>query len=363
MEVEFLSNMRYNLYVSLEEWTAWQKQLAQFSIYLDMTSKPASDLRATPLLTPTQPAFTYKLPSPPSPARNGLPAMTHSALPNQLVNLPFGQGRSPIAHPELDYFQTSRKRSLDYAPETAPKRLMARQAAESSPISPTTVGSGRTPDTEDWNTPPTDFSNVRVPRLPIPQRSSIVGHPTRLQPYLAPLTVPANGNGKAMSMVYPVAPSMSSWSQPVTPVGASTKPNHLYTQSIPPISELSGPQHNSIHSSPAAAGFSNVTTPSNSRQLSPSHFLTYRNSPYRPVRNVNTLLIPPPSASLHDQGRNINLDQMRYQPLAKAHVEPRAGVVPFIHYDGAPQWGGQIGQPQMLPQILPQHYMPGMSRQ
>lgn len=343
--------MRYNLYVSLEEWSAWQRRLAQFSIYLDMTSKPAADLRAPPpLLTPTQPAFHYKFPSPPSPARNGLPPMSQPAMPNQLVNLPH---RHSPTYSEPDYFQSGRKRSLDFGSETAPKRLMFRQPADHTPISPATVGSARTPETDDWNASPLDFPSVsRGPRLPIPQRSAMPSNPTRLQPYLAPLAVP----GKAMSTVYP--PTSNSWSQPVTPVGATAKPNNLYTHPIPPLGELSMNQHGSVHGSPSTVGYSNVTTPSTNRQLSPSHFLGYRNSPYRPVRNVNTLLIPPPSASLHDQGRNISLDQMRYQPLAKAPVEPRAGVVPFIHYDGAPQWMGAMGG---LPQPHP-HYIPAVSR-
>jgi hypothetical protein len=53
--------------------------------------------------------------------------------------------------------------------------------------------------------------------------------------------------------------------------------------------------------------------------------LQQRSSPYRPVRPPNTLLYPPPSASMHNF--TTNTDQMHYQPLGKRN-DYRTGIVP-----------------------------------
>jgi len=80
--------------------------------------------------------------------------------------------------------------------------------------------------------------------------------------------------------------------------------------------------------SPAVSAYS-VHTPQT--HLSPSFFLANRNSPYRPVRSVNTLLIPPPSSSLQQQ-RSVPFDHMHYQPLGKSSTR-KTGLLPYIQPD------------------------------
>jgi hypothetical protein len=88
-------------------------------------------------------------------------------------------------------------------------------------------------------------------------------------------------------------------------------------------------------SSPAADAYFNGLTPSGGlsgvhtpMSNSPSIYLQHRASPYKPVRHVNTLLYPPPSASLQDyQLSHISASQMHYQPLGKRDVY-RTGIVP-----------------------------------
>ena len=50
MEVEFLSNMRYSLLATREEWEAWQKQLGKFVEYIQLAAKaPLAPLVSIPV--------------------------------------------------------------------------------------------------------------------------------------------------------------------------------------------------------------------------------------------------------------------------------------------------------------------------
>ncbi len=346
MEVEFLSNMRYNLYVSEDEWKRWQVKLARFSIYFNRASKAPLAEVSTPALpvTPINQNFPYKLPSPPSPARHGPPLpMYQPSLPNPLAMVPQLSQSPARQYYEPDHSVAGRKRSLDISSDMpGAKRLMSNTPSNHSPAvpSPGTLNAYTPALSASSSTSADITTNLSpVPRLPMPNTSSTSAHVTRQHPHLAPLSVPP---GRAMSMVYPSAPN--NWSQPVTPVGTMPPTSkNLYANSIPALGDLARSQYPPANASSSPAGYGSVTP---SRQLSPSYFLTNRNSPYRPVRSVNTLLIPPPSASLHNPSRNIGLDQMRYHPLAKAPTEARAGVVPYMHTDAWPQpWSAAASVP------------------
>jgi hypothetical protein len=346
MEVEFLSNMRYNLYVSEEEWKRWQVKLARFSIYFNKASRaPSIEVsKPAPPVTPINQAFPYKLPSPPSPARHGAPLpMYQLSLPNPLSVVPHLSQSSAGQYYEQDHILAGRKRSLDASADMpGAKRFMSNPPSNHSPAVPS-PGTLRayTPGLSASSSTSADITNnlSPIPRLPMPNVPSSSAHVNRQHPHLAPLSVPA---GRAMSMVYPTAPS--NWSQPVTPVGTMPPTSvNLYANPIPALGELTRSQYKSANASPNPSRYGTVTP---SRQLSPSYFLTNRNSPYRPVRSVNTLLIPPPSASLQNPSRNIGLDQMRYQALAKAPTEAKAGVVPYMHHDAWLQpWTAASGVP------------------
>ncbi len=324
MEVEFLSNMRYSLFTSEGEWKEWHVKLGRFYDYFDKASRAPLEMTPRPSGPPTP---TLHVPPPlPSP-----PGSTHTSPPFAPTYPPSGPALPPpysMSHytpqaapsssylPELDLKPTGRKRSYDDHSQAPPaKRIVTRSMVPSSLANSTLPPS----------TLPAPTSNM--PRLPVPNLSIstgplVNGHGTHS---LAQLPPPG---GRSMSTVFS---GTSNWSQPgVAPsyTGPSTQPGVSYS----PYGDQSRHQTpfptTSATSSPTSASFP-VHTPSQSR-LSPSYFLTQRNSPYRPVRHVNTLLVPPPSASMHNPTENMSFDQMHYQPLGKSISERKAGVVPYM---------------------------------
>lgn len=339
MEVEFLSNMRYNLYVSEEEWKRWHVKLARFFIYFNQASKvPSPDVARIGLpLTPVSQPIPYKLHSPPSPTRHGAPlSMYQVSLPNPFALAPHLSESPTRRYYEHDHISAGRKRSVDHSADMpGAKRVMSNTASTQVSAVPSPASlSAYTPSSSVCSSTSAQINNnfSPMPKLPNPNVSASSTQATRQHPHLVPLSVPP---GRSMSMVYPNTPS--NWPQPVTPNGTMPPTSmNLYANTIPALGDLTKSQYGSANASPSTVGYGTVTP---SRQLSPSHFLTDRNSPYRPVRGVSTLLIAPPSASLHNHARHIGLDQMQYYPLAKAPSQPKAGLVPYFDLDPWPQAG------------------------
>jgi hypothetical protein len=311
MEVEFLSNMRYSLLASKEQWQEWQEKLSKFWTYCDEASRaPLTHISPQPA-----PLLQTNLPSPP---------VSMQASPPSLPSYPSSSGSftnaqhwsanpyaaplsSPLAMPEYDQRLYSRKRSYDGEADEPVAKRAARPA----------------------NVGPVPFTNVAAPlrhdapRLPVPnltistsQPMSYNGVPTLAQnvPLLPPLS------GRAMSTVYPSTPSSWTPHHPaLTPTGP---PSHNgYSTPTRRQSPHSVQELLSLGSSPISAQFPGQ----NPGHISPSVFLQQRSSPYKPVRHVNTLLYPPPSGAMHDYSANI--DQIHYQPLGKRN-DYRPGVVP-----------------------------------
>ncbi|EED14870.1 mucin, putative [Talaromyces stipitatus ATCC 10500] len=376
MEVEFLSNVRYNLFVSKEEWTQWHSRLGRFADFFERAScmPPENEFApTTPVqISPTADARRYnlpvspasKLPSPPSTTNPLQPQTQLQSMPRwnpasaPAASAPYRLNSSPHAIPNFEFPPYSRKRSWEDDVEENPSKRMA-VSNYSAPM-PMPVSTATTVPSVPVLPPVLNSMPMSVPSLamPVPRLSQ----PTTYQPVsngLVPPTLPASTlpqqlplpHVRAMTTVYPP----SSWSQPipstVTPVPAvqNQNPMALYnpsTVSLPDPSRRQSPYSATVSSdavSPSSAF--HVHTPQT--HLSPSFFLVNRNSPYRPVRAVNTLLIPPPSASLH-QPRHLSMDQMHYQPLGKSFTERRTGVLPYLHPDGLPQ-GVIPQQPNFLP--------------
>jgi len=310
MEVEFLGNMRYSLLASKEEWQEWQEKLGKFWVYCDRASR-------VPL------SIQHPLPSPPASMQASPPSTTGLYPPGSIgpgQNWPAYNYVAPPGSPlpERDFRAFARKRSHDAdAEEPAAKRISR------PPFSgPSSFGSTMPPLRPDAARHP-------VPNLTISTSQPMSNSHTEATTFAqnAPLLPPLHG--RAMSSVFPSTPN---WTPPLpllTPTGPGQHgplPANGYVTPSRRQSPHSVQELLSLGSSPISANF-----PMNHH--SPSFFLQQRASPYKPVRHVNTLLYPPPSASMH--GYTANMDQVHYQPLGKRN-EYRPGVVPS-YYPVLPQ--------------------------
>lgn len=326
MEVEFLSNIRYDLFSSEAAWSRWQTKLGLFGDYFNQASmlpvESAAMLRVSPPRVPQSPSA--KLPSPGTDSfrpqqpnwympLNGLP---YSLPPQQLNAEPAAGG--------------SRKRSRDDREELHPAKRVSVSATTSAP--PTSMAAPVTAVNAMSTLPPVltptsaPMAPMNVSRLPPPHNA-----PPLPTSYPTPQTLPSTTSSQLPAIMPPIYNRPSNWQQ-MPPLSVPPMPSGIYNTT--PLPEL-GRQHqgsfgvSSAAVSPAVSAYS-VHTPQT--HLSPSFFLANRNSPYRPVRSVNTLLIPPPSSSLQQQ-RSVPYDHMHYQPLGKGSTSRKTGLLPYIQPD------------------------------
>lgn len=388
MEVEFLSNMRYSLLVSKNQWEEWLVRLAKFWEYCDRAQRPPTSPLVIPSPAQRNP-FVSTLPSPTSQTapvlhpsqqlvRTYSPvANTHNGNAIQAWQAAYQAGNavSPLAlKPDL---QSLRKRNLgeDEDPTEPPAKRVSRQppqpqtqpqpqlASDMHHQAMNQVSIQRPVPTAAASEPP----RLAVPSLtintstavPLPSNSITHTNANSYAPQQASaLSLPPLVPGvRAMATVYPPTTAALTPQQPFSSAGGGP---HIATSAAPvgtpttfhpttaygtPTKRLS-PQSSLT---PAAAGFassplgdsfphhaltplgtmgtsSGVHTPISH---SPSIYLQQRPSPYKPVRHVNTLLYPPPSAFLHEYhlSNAIPPNHMHYQPIGRRN-EYRTGVVP-----------------------------------
>lgn len=325
MEVEFLSNMRYGLLTSKEQWQEWLRKLACYHEYCQR-AKMEERLRQVPPMpthipSPTRKRYTSPLPSPTSIMPSSMQGTQTSLLacsPNSaLGNIP--QNWHPTYHPTPTVSPLAarpsqgiaRKRSLEGADQMEPvAKRVPRPVVPSSRLGGMSGG-----DSIRLPVPhlTLDTSQAMQPIMPQPQT----------YPSQQPVSLPPLGAGmRAMSTVYPVA--TTSWAPqgpmlatcgPQTP--SYTAPSHYGT----PSKRHSPSGLSAFASSPLTEPFGTHTPISNS----PSIYLQQRASPYKPVRRVNTLLCPPPSIPLSEY--HLGSSQMHYQPIGRRN-DLRSGIVP-----------------------------------
>ncbi|KAF7955829.1 hypothetical protein EAE96_004751 [Botrytis aclada] len=329
MEVEFLSNMRYSLLATEEEWKEWQQKLGKFWSFCDRATK----LSPPPMYQPT-------LPSPPVSMQASPPTRTSqytsSVRSNNLTpQWPASNNVAQLVSPstaistpsDQDFHLHSRKRSFpDDVEEPVAKRV-------SRPTTST----------------PSDLSNFNmaprprlppVPNLTISTSQAMNGYNMLASFQNAPLLPPLHGN-RAMSTVYPTTPTypppiLNNTSTGTQSSGPQITPYQHGNQSFGTPSRQRSP-HSAVQDLLATTVPSplNASFPGNSGHISPSVFYQQRNSPYKPIRHVNTLLYPPPTSSMHDY--NVNTNHIHYQPLGKRH-DYRSGVVPGYGHQSTNQW-------------------------
>ncbi|KAH8668202.1 cyclin-domain-containing protein [Tricladium varicosporioides] len=329
MEVEFLSNMRYSLLASEDQWKEWHEKLGRFWTYCDRAMR-------APVVAPT-------LPSPPTPVSMQSSPPSHtlssaysaSSTGSSLYShqWPINPYAAPLTSPlpsmpEHDLRSSARKRSHEGEVEEPAAKRVTR---------PATTG----PATFTSNAP---AMRSDLPRLPVPNltisTSQAMNHNyngatsmSQNVPLLPPL------NGRAMATVYPTTPSWTPNLPVLTPTGPPSQHGPSSANGYTTPSRRTSPHsvHDllSLGSSPISGHFPG----NNPGHISPSFFLQQRNSPYKPVRHVNTLLFPPPSS-----GFNSNVDQMHYQPLGRRN-DYRTGIVPEYAHQGPYQHYPVLPQP------------------
>ncbi|CAG8973424.1 hypothetical protein HYALB_00006450 [Hymenoscyphus albidus] len=348
MEVEFLSNMRYSLLASKEQWQEWQEKLGKFWIYCDEAAK-APVLQISPHAHAVLPPA---LPSPPSSMQNSPPSLTsgyrkwepepgasssNSTGSHYSQQWPANYGATVSTHaptmPEHDLGSSARKRSYEGNLEQPATKRVTRPAPNGVAASFPSA------------TPP---RRNELPRLPVPnltistsQPMSSYNNPSSALSQIVPLLPPLSGS-RSMASVFPATPSWPPNLHVLTPTGPPSQhgtPNgNGYSTPSRRTSPRSVQDLLSLGSSPVSGNFPGH----NPGHISPSFFLQQRNSPYKPVRHVNTLLYPPPSASMH--GYSANVDQMHYQPLGRRN-DYRPGVVPEYASQGPYQQWPVLPQP------------------
>ncbi|KAL9632862.1 MAG: hypothetical protein Q9164_005043 [Protoblastenia rupestris] len=344
MEVEFLSNMRYTLYASHIEWDEWHVKLGRFAEYYDRASQIPVESASQPLVLPApRISMGPNLPSPPISQQSSPPYLPQLAFGNQGLPHPLSMppylpsaataSLTPII-PGVDSRTWSRKRSLeDSVPEPPAKRMTnyVSSATSSATLTPSTLRDSGSP----WKLPPPQF---------------LSGPPAG--PYRSP-TQPQLPAGRAMASVFP------NQNRPPQrgPLPSLKPPQYLSQQGTTTSNSPMPLQSHSQRScsqagttpSPSAYHFPHHTTPNG---LSPSSFPAPRTSPYKPIRGVNTLLVPPPSTSVQNAPQQLSYDQMHYQPIGRPSSERRTGQLPLHSFytwsDNAHQM-----QPQLPPPLFP----------
>lgn len=456
MEVEFLSNMRYNLLASKEEWEDWLTKLACFREYYTQASRaPASPLAAT---SPSSRGFHSPVVSPTTMLPTGDAAFSPATAPTYSPPLSkhaqdwatyHANPVSPLAVKPSTALRNSRKRSPDGEPmegvNNPSKRVMRLHPAQvhENPWSTSCASAPRygVPHLSIVTSQPTVFPTATASRAPSPLtagyapssptlnlKSTANGYmPSAYTNQAAPASdlslstatyanaatstdipqpnpyanqnvaslPPLQAGMRAMSTVYqpfktttttttttmPQRTSVSTDYYP-TMTAAATAPPELprvqdeyyapaATVQRPPLVVANGfarapapqgpppmayttpskRQHglaglaSGYTSSPMAetpfGAVSGVHTPMALTPIShsPSVYLQQRASPYKPVRHVNRLLYPPPSASLDQYHLAVPVPptHMHYQPLGRRN-DLRTGVVPeFIVYNQGQQ--------------------------
>ncbi|KAM0700563.1 hypothetical protein Q7P35_012284 [Cladosporium inversicolor] len=320
MEVEFLSNMKYNLFTDVDDWSKWQSLLGKYASFLDRAANPPPvQTRPVPILPPASSLqLPMALPSPPASNQASPPYAGEVAHTGFGYNANNSHGPTPAPSPlslmpvsNTSYTESKKRSRDDSATEPPAKRLASGLQDYASPRYPTNVSHN---------------SRLTLPSLPIPTSSASSGNgpmPISQTHHLPPLNVPA----RAMGMVFPSTTGASHVHAGVT-AGPSSQPASQMNSQYQ--SRQQSPYPGSAGASPTNGLQPSAAALHPPTQVSPTYFLQQRNSPYRPVHNVSTLLYPPPSGALQHRPQNTEFQRMRYQPLGKSVQQPQTGHLPYV---------------------------------
>lgn len=327
MEMEFLSNMRYNLFTTETEWKDWHVKLGRFGTCVNNYIKSrelASKLRMAASLRSTV--------SHQSPAVLPMPPMVGPQFTSAQCNNILSRTITPVLLPQISSNAISSigllpepdlrgglKRVLDDSPGKRPaKRRLPEFPSSRTAVSNISQSSAMTSAAS---------SRVSLPSLVIPPFSTFNNSAP-----ITPTSLPMPGT-HAMALVYPSSQPrpQSDYHMNVTPIQANQPVEHI--RQLSPYPPSSG------HSSPVGASFSN-------NNYSPSYYLARRSSPYRPVRGVQHLLANQGTPPAFHAPRRVGVDQMQYHSLGQPLTERHVGHLPYIQHQHLHQpWSQSLPQP------------------
>lgn len=223
MEVEFLSNIRYDLFSSEDEWSRWHTKLGLFGDYFNQASmlpvESAAMLRVSPprvqSLSPSS-----KLPSPSTDAFRSQSQPNWYMPPN---GLPYSLPPQHIGGETA--MGGSRKRSRDDSDELHPTKRLALSSATSAPSMTAPVTAMNTVPTLPPVLTPTSapVAPMNVSRLPPPH------HPPSLPTsYPAPQTLPPTAPSHLPAIMPPIYNRPANWQQ-IPPLSVPPMPSSMYT--------------------------------------------------------------------------------------------------------------------------------------
>ncbi|KAF2670659.1 hypothetical protein BT63DRAFT_372460 [Microthyrium microscopicum] len=317
MEVEFLSNMKFSLFTSEGMWLEWHAKLGRFGTAINSFIKQQEAAIRLSYLAPG-----------PSPVRggsmdvygsNGMGFMgagfsqTHTPV---LLPQLSSSAISPIGSlPELSFATPSRKRYYD---DTMSEHPAKRQHIDyPSPLSSHQSAASLPPLTSNSTANRLTLPSLTIPST-IPNQSNIAGLPLP--------------NSRAMSLVYP---PIQTQHMPVSQSGSSMIPS-MQTTCMPNSAMVAMDPNRQLSPYPIS-GTSSPVSANPHHSSSPSFYLGARQSPYRPVRQVKTLLVPPRApTSIYNAPRLAGLDHLQYHSLGQPLNERHMGHVPYMHRDAWP---------------------------
>lgn len=367
MEVEFLSNMKYALLASSEQWEKWLDKLSSYYMFWDRVNTPVSPsarMVPSPTLMISSPTMGKGYSPLASPTGYQSQQAAARAVASQAY-LPPNHATPPSYHfdastsvspPRPDLSFTGRKRSWDEQIADPPAKRTYRPPQPGTSMAPKPA-----PDARRLPVPSLTLNTMQ--QTPVSQPSytgtpSNYSMPQATVPYGVSLP-PLEPGIRAMSTVY-APPTTGAWSGPGLTCGGPTQPLQSV---VPPPTALVTPTASYPPTTNAGYGTPtkrlspiNTLTPAAAYNASsphheypqngfhtpishsPSIYLQHRPSPYRPIRQVRTLLNPPPAASMQGyQLPNIPPSQMHYQPIGRRN-DQRTGIVP--EYRNQDMYGG-----------------------
>lgn len=338
MEVEFLSHMKYNLYTSKEQWKDWFQQLRKFWDYHELAS--ALPLVDRPRPTTQRPSVQIPepLPSPPASTTESPPyasaASPESSIPSSSSAVPQYMSTSTASPAtSVSDFEhsassaSSRKRSWEQVAQEGPvkRQQVAAPSRQYTPISLPPPGSSASSRAETLPS---------LQSLPMLQAYAQLQGPKTQQRTYQPenafptpqsmLSHPQSGRNTPATFLPP-----ANWLQGLPQPSGTHRPTNAMAYAL---SSAQNSNYPSRHQTPTAS-FQAMNPFENQPQLSPTHYLAKRTSPYRPVRHLSQLTQAPPSSHMYEYPAQVSYDQIQWQPLRKVTQdrEIRTGRVPYYH--------------------------------